>query len=123
MAELVAVFVAGGLGACLRLLVGRGIDVHCAVHLPNAGILAANLIGCLAIGLLSTLLADGVLRVAILTGLLGGFTTYSAFALLTVNMGEAGRWWLVGIHVAGHLVGGVLCVIAGIALGKLLRGA
>lgn len=122
MKELLAVFCAGGLGACLRLLVGRGVDTVFAAQLPNAGTLAANLIGCFVIGLMATLLPDGVLRVAILTGLLGGFTTYSAFALLTVNMATSGRWSLVATQLALHLVGGVICVLLGIALARALGG-
>lgn len=123
MLELIAVFVAGGTGACFRLLLGRWVDLLCAPHLPNAGILAANLLGSLAIGFGSALLPDGVWRVALLTGLLGGFTTYSAFALLTVNIAGAGRWGLLAIQLGVHLIGGVLCVLAGVALARLVRGA
>ena len=122
MKELVAVFCAGGVGACLRLILGRAVDLHYAAMLPNAGTLAANLIGSFVIGMLSTLLPDGVFRVAILTGLLGGFTTYSAFALLTVGMAENGRWSLMSFQLVAHLLGGMLCVFLGIALARLLGG-
>ena len=81
MLELIAVFVAGGTGACFRLLLGRWVDLLCAPHLPNAGILAANLLGSLAIGFGSALL--GALIVG-LTGWIGnGF------------IGEQGRYEVV----------------------------
>ncbi len=123
MKEVVAVFFAGGLGASLRLLLGRVVDAQLAATLPHAGTLVANLIGAFVIGLMSELLPEGVLRVALLTGLLGGFTTYSAFALLTVDLAGDGRWGLVSAQLAAHIVGGVTCVLLGIALGRVLGGA
>ena len=123
MKELVAVFCAGGLGASLRLVLGRVVDAHLAAALPHAGTLVANLIGSFVIGLMSELLPEGLLRVAVLTGLLGGFTTYSAFALLTVDLAGDGRWGMVSAQLAVHIVGGVTCVLLGIALGRALGGA
>ena len=120
MKELIAVFCAGGAGASLRLLLGRAIDARYAAAFPHAGTLAANLIGSFVIGLMATLLPEGVLRVAIITGLLGGFTTYSALALLTVELAGGGRWGLVGLQLIIHIVGGVLCVLLGIALARLI---
>jgi len=123
MSELFAVFCAGGLGASLRLLLGRAVDGHFAAAWPHAGTLAANLIGSFVIGMMSTLLPEGVLRVAIITGLLGGFTTYSAFALLTVDLAGSGRWGLVSLQLVAHIAGGVLCVLLGIAVARLFGGA
>lgn len=121
MSELVAVFVAGGVGACLRLGLARTVDVWIAAQLPNAGILAVNVLGSLAIGALSATLPEGTLRVAILAGLLGGFTTYSSFSLLVVEMAGSGRWGLALVQVAAHLAGGIAAVSLGLALGKWLR--
>jgi len=126
MKEFAAVFCAGGLGASLRLLLGRLVDAHFTAHyaasLPHAGTLAANLIGSFAIGLMSALLPDGVLRLAVITGLLGGFTTYSAFALLTVDLATSGRWGFLSAQLAAHIFGGVTCVLLGIALARMLGG-
>lgn len=116
-------FAAGGCGACLRHALAQAIE-RWGTGLPHAGTLGVNAIGCLAIGALASLLAHGPGRVIVLAGLLGGFTTYSAFALLTVELAQAGRWgalaWQLGLHVGG----GALLVVLGAYLGGLLeRGA
>lgn len=119
---LAAIFVAGGVGACLRFVVSRWAEAAFGGTLPQAGTLVVNLIGSLAMGLLGGLLPLGTLRIAVLTGLLGGFTTYSAFALLTVDLGAEGRWGAAAFQVVGHLVGGCLCLVVGIVLARLIRG-
>lgn len=119
---LAVIFVAGGLGACLRFVVSRWADAAIGATLPQAGTLVVNLVGSLAMGFLGGLVPLGTLRVAVLTGLLGGFTTYSAFALLTVDLGAEGRWGAAAFQVVAHLVGGCLCLVLGVALARLLRG-
>lgn len=121
MSELLAVFVAGGAGACLRLALARSVDVWLAASLPNAGVLTVNLLGSLAIGLLSVVVPEGTMRIAVLAGLLGGFTTYSSFSLLLVEMASSGRWGPATLQLLGHLVGGIAAVTLGLALGKWLR--
>jgi len=108
-------FAAGGLGACLRHLLTLRVDAG-APALPYAGTLTVNLLGCLAIGALAAALPPGPWRTVVLAGLLGGFTTYSSFALLGVELASDGRWaplaWQVGLHV----LGGAAMVAIGAAL-------
>jgi len=118
-----ALFAAGGVGVCLRYALARGVDAAAwARAMPHAGTLAVNLAGCLAIGALAAALSPGPARTIVLVGLLGGFTTYSSFALLSVELTEAGRWaplaWQLGLHV----VGGMLMVVLGAAIVGLVRG-
>lgn len=119
----VGLFAAGGVGVCLRWLLARSVDgAGWAGGLPHAGTLVVNLVGCLAIGALAAGLAAGPLRTILLVGLLGGLTTYSSFALLSVELAEAGRWSPLAWQLGLHMVGGMLMVVLGAAVVGLMRG-
>jgi CrcB protein len=89
--NLTLIFLGGGIGSALRYGVGR---VGLALAGPGfpAGTLAVNVIGCLAMGALIEWLAlrdagiDVSTKLFLTTGLLGGFTTFSAFALDSVAL-------------------------------------
>ena len=119
-AELAAVFVAGGAGATLRVLLAGRVDLLAVERLPHAGVLLANLIGCLLIGLASASIASAHWRSVVLGGLLGGFTTYSAFALFSVGLVQQQRWGVLATQIASHLIGGVVCVWLGFWLARTL---
>lgn len=85
---------AGGVGALLRYMLGRLLINLQWTALPF-GTLFANLIGCFLIGYLSWMLvhrwhASEQFQVIIISGFLGGFTTFSAFSLETISMFESG---------------------------------
>jgi fluoride exporter len=122
-------FAAVGVGAVLGAWLRWGLSVLLNPVLPSLplGTLAANLIGGLLIGIVMGLAEPLSLTVAtrlfLVTGFLGGLTTFSSFSAETVGLvmkGETG--WavlLVGAHLAGSLLltgGGVL--LARAALGR-----
>jgi CrcB protein len=119
-AQLVGVFVAGGAGALLRVLLSGRVEQALVERLPFAGVLVVNLIGCLLIGVAAATITAVHWRNIVLGGLLGGFTTYSAFALFTVTLVEQQRWGILATQIVGHLVGGVACVWIGFAIARLL---
>ena len=119
-ATLAAVFMAGGVGATLRVLLSGRIEQALVERLPHAGVLVVNLIGCLAIGVAAAAISSGHWRAVVLGGLLGGFTTYSTFALFTVELIGEQRWGILAAQLLGHLVGGVACVWLGFALVRAL---
>jgi CrcB protein len=119
-AQLAGVFVAGGIGATLRVLLAGRIEPLLVERLPHAGVLVVNLLGCLLIGLAAAGISASHWRHIVLGGLLGGFTTYSAFALFTVDLLGQQRWGILATQVLGHLVGGVACVWLGFALARAL---
>ena len=86
------------------------------------GTLAVNLTGSLAIGLVMTLLlargADPTYRLLLVTGFLGGYTTFSAFSLEVLLL-EARRWDAAALYVAGSVVLGLLATALGLGLGRL----
>ena len=109
----------GAVGALLRYGTGLALPPRSADVFPWAT-LAVNLVGSLAIGLLAPLLArNDALRLLVVTGVLGGFTTFSAFSLDTLALIQAGRTGAALAYVAVSTVGGLaLC-----ALGWKLSGA
>jgi CrcB protein len=87
--------------------------------------LTVNLAGCLLLGVLIAVLAvrrpDGErLQVFLGTGVLGGFTTYSAFALEVTDLVAGGRLGAAAAYVAASVLGGLLAVAAGVRAGRAL---
>jgi fluoride exporter len=89
--------------------------------------LAVNLLGCLLIGVLVAVLAarrpdDERLRTFLGAGVLGGFTTFSAFAVEVADLLRAGTPWAAAGYVAVSVVGGLLMVAAGLRIGASAAG-
>lgn len=88
------------------------------------GTLSVNVIGSLVLGFLATLFLEKVmvsqeLRLMMLIGLLGAFTTYSTFSLETLNLIRGNEWMLAGINILTNIFGTLLAVWAGVSLAKL----
>jgi fluoride exporter len=120
LAQLAAVFVAGGVGATLRVLLSGRLEQALVERLPYAGVLIVNLLGCLAIGVAAAAINSAHWRNIVLGGLIGGFTTYSAFALFTVDLIGQQRWGILATQILAHLIGGVVCVWLGFWLARAL---
>ncbi|HEY2798008.1 MAG TPA: fluoride efflux transporter CrcB [Thermoanaerobaculia bacterium] len=91
------------------------------------GTLAVNLIGSFAMGLLvpvghASPLLTPTAKLALTTGVLGGFTTYSAFNEQTLRFTQDGSYGLAAANVAGTLAGCLLAGVAGVVLGRWLFG-
>lgn len=88
------------------------------------GTLTVNIAGSLAIGLVMTLLAarqaDPAYRLLLVTGFLGGFTTFSAFSFETWALLESRRWESAALYVAGSLILSFAACGVGLGLGRLL---
>jgi CrcB protein len=84
---------------------------------------AANLLGCLIIGILTAALlnrldADSPARLFWITGVLGALTTFSTFGLECVQMLEARRWNLLGSYLGLSVVAGLGLAWIGMTLGR-----
>lgn len=95
---------AGGAGSVCRYLVWRAISP--AGGMFPYGTLAVNLAGCFLIGLLARMVTHDMLRLTLITGFLGGFTTFSAYGLETLQLFRNGYvtlavWYLMGSNVGG----------------------
>jgi CrcB protein len=115
----------GALGALARWGVATALP-HSPGGWPWATLLV-NLSGCLAIGLLFAVLAARFPasvwpRPFLAVGVLGGYTTYSAFAVEVVRMTEAGAAVAAAGYGVASVLGGVLAVAAGAMIGRAVAG-
>jgi CrcB protein len=102
----------GALGSVLRYLMVSAIGAPW-------GTAAVNVLGSFAIGALFVLLdARTGWQLFLMTGLLGGFTTFSAFSLDTVKLVEAGQPFQAGIYVLASVVLSLIAVALGVALAR-----
>lgn len=124
MTRLLLVAVGGAIGASARY----GLGVAALRLAPHAawpwGTFAANLIGGLLMGLLTGWLAlrGGAehenVRLFAAVGVLGGFTTFSAFSLETLLMIERRQWALAGGYVALSVVLAVAALFMGLMIAR-----
>lgn len=118
MAEFIVVGIGGFLGAVLRYLCSiLASTLSAALQFP-LGTLIVNVIGCFAIGAISRAIEKrGALspqqRLFLIPGLIGGFTTFSAFGYETITQWELHGALAAGGNVAANLVLGLLAVVAG----------
>ena len=121
MRDIILVGAGGGLGAVLRLQLSGWISRTWLVPTFPFGTACVNLTGCLVIGILagvaerSSFLNDD-LRLLLLTGLLGGFTTFSAFGIETFLLIRQEQIVSASIYVLTSVLGGLLLVWLGYRL-------
>ena len=113
------VFAGAGVGGALRHGVNRTAAMMGASSI--VGTLAVNVIGCFVAGVIAGWLAfrgesGQGLRLFAITGVLGGFTTFSAFSLDVALLWERGQAPLAVTYAAGSVVISIVMVFAGIFL-------
>lgn len=117
------VFAGGGIGSMLR----HGVNLAAAriggLNFPF-GTLAANITGCFVMGLLAGYFAfrgdlSQTWRLFLMTGMLGGYTTFSAFSLDALLLWERGQAGLAALYV----VASVGLALTGVVLGMALTRA
>ncbi len=123
MPHLFLVMAGGAIGAGLRFLLGRYTLHQFGPGFPW-GTLTANIIGGLAMGILVGLLArfgsggEGW-RLFIGVGILGGFTTFSAFSLEATNMIERGALGFAAGYALISVIGSIAALFAGLWLVRM----
>jgi len=124
MFNLLLVMLGGAVGAGARHLTGRAT---LAVFGPNYpwGTLAVNLIGGLLMGVLAgtvSRIGEGgeTWRLLLGVGVLGGFTTFSAFSLDTMLMLERGEWATALFYILASVIGSVVALGVGLQLTRSL---
>lgn len=121
---LLAIFIGGGAGATCRYAAGRFIGQRYGGEFP-LGTFLINVTGCFALGLLASVLAaahrDVSLATALLaTGFLGGYTTFSTYALESVLLVNDGSTRLAAANLVGSVIVGLLAAAAGAGVAQLL---
>ncbi|MCC6678846.1 MAG: fluoride efflux transporter CrcB [Phycisphaerales bacterium] len=124
--KLLMIFLGAGAGGAGRYLLGGWVQGWAGPGFP-LGTLVVNISGCLAIGFLAALFDGPALireewRLAILIGVLGGYTTFSSFGNETINLLREGEWARAGLNVVLSNGLGLAAVWGGAALAGLLPG-
>lgn len=114
--NILLVALGGALGAVLRYL------MTLAVAFPF-GTFTVNVVGSFLMGIFLVLLAErGLDRWVplVMSGILGGFTTFSAFSLDTIRLFEDGRVAAAGAYVTGTVLASLLAIFLAVALTRAL---
>lgn len=117
------VFLGAGIGGSLR----HGMNLLAARWLGTDfpyGTLAVNVVGSFVMGLFAGwfLVRTGVpqhMRLFLTTGILGGFTTFSAFSLDAALLIERHAYWLAAAYVAGSVVASIAALFAGLIIFRI----
>jgi fluoride exporter len=128
MSSIILVFIGGGFGSVLRYFTGieaaKRLGAFTSVGGWPWGTFAVNLVGCFVMGLVFRLLplpAEGPAdaRLLLMTGVLGGFTTFSAFSL------DAAQLWMRQDTQGAvlYVLTSVVCSLGGVALGLAMGKA
>ncbi len=119
MISLLLVMMGGALGAGARYLVGKALLGWLGPDYPW-GTLAVNVLGGLAMGALAGMLGrmttGDQARLFLAVGVLGGFTTFSAFSLELVIMLERGAMMTAMGYALASVAGAVVALFAGLAM-------
>ncbi len=123
VAGFVAVGVGAALGAWMRWWLGVGLNAV----LPNLplGTLAANLIGGYLIGVAVEYFSQNgalpmELRLFVITGFLGGLTTFSSYSAEAVGLLARAQYLWATVLISGHVVGSIAMTVLGIATVRAL---
>ena len=119
------VFFGGGVGSMLRLGVYRMARLWLPPELPW-GTFAVNVAGSLLGGVIAGVLvargaaAENSASLFLVTGLLGGFTTFSAFSVDALLLWQKGQGMIAAAYVAGTFVLALACAALGFTLSRSL---
>ena len=124
MFQILLVAIGGAIGSVARYLVGVGMTRMMGMSFPW-GTLTVNIVGSFAIGILTELVArrfdaSAELRLLIVVGFLGGFTTFSSFSLDTMTLVERGATLHAFVYVGASLVLALGAAFGGLLLGRSL---
>ena len=126
MASVFFVALGGAFGATLRYLLAGLVNRYFESAFP-AGTLGVNLLGCLAVGLLWEPLAHTALsphvRTFFLIGVLGAFTTFSAYGIESVNLMRAGELRMALLNLLLSNVLGIAFVLLGLGVSRVASSA
>ena len=123
MYKIIAIGIAGLAGTLARYWLSGVLDQWWGGTFPF-GTLIVNLVGCLAIGVLfhsmEKYLIDPVVRSVVLIGFVGGFTTFSSFAVQSFNLLRDGEIFLASANILISNLVGLFLVWAGYAVSRAL---
>jgi fluoride exporter len=119
-AILTQVALGGAIGSVARYLITFGASRACLPGFP-VGTLAVNVVGSFAMGVLFILITrEGRFSPFLLTGVLGGFTTFSAFSLDAFCLWERGQAGAAAVYVGASVILSLAALVAGVMLARVV---
>lgn len=110
-------------GGAARFVIQQWVQGRMSNPFPF-GTLAVNLTGCFLIGVIFSLGLKGFVpndwRLFLVTGICGGYTTFSAFSMETITLFKAGEWVYGITYILASVILGLLATLAGMLLIKLI---
>src|SRR5688500_16718578 len=106
MMQVLIVAIGGAGGSVLRYGLQRALNTQFPI-----GTLSVNIFGCFLIGWLWAVSVKGLneeMRLLLMTGFCGGFTTFSAFTLESIQLMMNGRWIAFSVYTVSSVIGGLL---------------
>ena len=129
MLTYLSIALGGALGSVARFWMSGVVAARFDSKFPW-GTLFVNVIGSLLIGVFSALSERGgqlaeatTLRQFLVVGICGGYTTFSAFSVQTLDLMRAGSWPAVAGNVLGSVIACLVAVWLGYLLGGVLKGS
>lgn len=124
MLAILSVGLGAAVGAVLRWLLSLSLNALFPALPP--GTLVANLLGAYLIGVALGVFAampewSPAWRLLVVTGFLGGLTTFSTFSAESVALLQQGRWGWALLHLGSHLAGSLALTALGLATVHLVR--
>ena len=124
MYRLLLLIIGGALGTLARYGLGGFVQAHSGKIFPW-GTVVVNLLGCLLFGIVWSSLEErwpssGQIRTIILVGFMGAFTTFSTFVFETEELLRDAEWLPALSYFSLHNVGGLIALVAGLAIGRLI---
>ena len=118
--EILIVGVGSFAGGALRYILSVGLSKLGRLWAFPIGIMLINILGCFLIGVLygyfkSKATTDPLLPLLLMTGVLGGFTTFSTFSFETVQLLQQNEWLKAALYVVGNVGLGVAACYWGIS--------
>lgn len=118
------VFLGGGIGSFLRYFISSLVSKNLGTSFPY-GTITVNIAGSFIMGVLieyftRTLPHSNDMRIFLTVGILGGFTTFSAFSLDTILLIDNGKFMLAATYVITSVAISIFAVFAGMNLIKLI---
>lgn len=122
MRNIFLIFFGGGLGSVLRYLLSFNAQKLWKINNFPVGTLLVNIIGCFAIGFLTSYLVkfDNGVKFLLITGICGGFTTFSAFSIENYSLWENQQFLMLTIYIGLSILLGIIAVFTGIKFSNIL---
>ena len=119
--NLLLIFLGGGAGAISRYAMMNAVSRYLGAPVFPWATLSVNILGAFIIGVLMEILAlrlsiGGAAKLLLVTGFLGGFTTFSAFSLEGALMFERHEYATLGVYIAASVIGTIIAVFMGSGL-------